>query len=79
MYLLKNLQLAFFRQHNCDTTDTQLKYKSRAAQLYRDKLSHAASQAMRLHGTKVRIPVIYIHKRNMGVLLILIILATGVH
>ena len=79
MYLLKNLQLAFFRQHNCDTTDTQLKYKSRAAQLYRDKLSHAASQAMRLHGTKVRIPVIYIHKRNMGVLFILIILATGVH
>ena len=72
------MQLAFFRQHNCDTTDTQLKYKSRAAQLYRDKLSHAASQAMRLHGTKVRIPVIYIHKRNMGVLYIFIILASGV-
>ena len=78
MYLLKNLQLAFFRQHNCDTTDTQLKYKSRAAQLYRDKLSHAASQAMRLHGTKVRIPVIYIHKRNMA-LYIFIILATYEH
>lgn len=45
--------LHFFRQHNCDISDAQLKYKSRAAQLYRDKLSNAATQAMRLHGTKV--------------------------
>ena len=33
--------------------DTQQKYNSRAAQLYREKLQHGASQAMRLHGTKV--------------------------
>lgn len=44
---------SFFRQHNCNTTDTQLKYKSRAAQLYRDKLHGEAAKAMRVHGTKL--------------------------
>jgi len=43
----------FFRQHHVDTKDILQKYKSRAAQLYRDKLHHLATQAMRLHGTKV--------------------------
>lgn len=43
----------FFRQHNVDTTDILQKYKSRAAQLYRDKLHHIATQALRLHGTKL--------------------------
>ena len=46
-------QASFFRQHNCNTTDTQLKYKSRAAQLYRDKLHGEAAKAMRVHGTKL--------------------------
>ena len=45
--------MTFFRQHNVDTSDAQIKYKSRAAQMYRDKLHHLATQAMRLHGTKV--------------------------
>ena len=45
--------MAFFRQQNVDTSDVQVKYKSRAAQLYRDKLHQSANQAMRLHGTKV--------------------------
>ena len=44
---------AFFRSHHCDTTDTQLKYKSRAAQLYRDKLHGEAAKAMRIHGPKL--------------------------
>eukprot|EP00095_Tigriopus_kingsejongensis_P005205 maker-scaffold408_size180710-snap-gene-0.28 protein:Tk05205 transcript:maker-scaffold408_size180710-snap-gene-0.28-mRNA-1 annotation:"adp-ribosylation factor gtpase-activating protein 2" len=44
---------AFFRQHNCMSADAQQKYKSRAAQLYREKLHHLAAQAMRLHGTQL--------------------------
>ena len=48
-----SFQTSFFRQHNCDTNDTQLKYKSRAAQLYRDKLHNEAAKAMRVHGTKL--------------------------
>ena len=50
---LQFFQASFFRQHNCNTTDTQLKYKSRAAQLYRDKLHGEAAKAMRVHGTKL--------------------------
>lgn len=47
--------LTFFRSQNCTTTDTQMKYNSRAAQMYREKLHQVAAQAMRLHGTKVHI------------------------
>lgn len=47
--------LTFFRSQNCASSDTQVKYNSRAAQLYREKLHHAAAQAMRLHGTKLHI------------------------
>ncbi len=46
-----NALVAFKNCGNVD--DAQLKYKSRAAQLYRDKLHSMAAQAMRLHGTKL--------------------------
>uniref|UniRef100_A0A646QEF5 ADP-ribosylation factor GTPase-activating protein 2 n=1 Tax=Hemiscolopendra marginata TaxID=943146 RepID=A0A646QEF5_9MYRI len=47
--------MSFFRQHNCTTTDSQQKYNSRAAQLYREKLHHLAVTAMRSHGTKLHV------------------------
>jgi len=46
---------SFFRQQNSNSNDTQQKYNSRAAQLYREKLHQSAAQAMRLHGTKLHL------------------------
>ncbi|XP_047474417.1 ADP-ribosylation factor GTPase-activating protein 2-like isoform X3 [Penaeus chinensis] len=45
----------YFNQHNCTSKDAQQKYNSRAAQLYREKLSQIARQAMKIHGTRVNI------------------------
>lgn len=42
---------SFFHQHGCDTNDTNAKYNSRAAQLYRERIKGLASQATRKHGT----------------------------
>ncbi|XP_010841994.1 PREDICTED: ADP-ribosylation factor GTPase-activating protein 3 [Bison bison bison] len=42
---------SFFHQHGCDTNDTNAKYNSRAAQLYRERIKALASQATRKHGT----------------------------
>jgi ADP-ribosylation factor GTPase-activating protein 2/3 len=44
---------AFFEQQNCTTKDSQQKYNSRAAQLYREKLHQNAVKAQRTYGTKV--------------------------
>ncbi|CAG0895020.1 unnamed protein product [Cyprideis torosa] len=57
---IRNMQLGgnanartFFSQHNCTTTDAQMKYNSRAAQLYREKLHNMAVQAQRVYGNKL--------------------------
>ncbi|XP_063785228.1 ADP-ribosylation factor GTPase-activating protein 3 isoform X2 [Pseudophryne corroboree] len=42
---------AFFRQHGSSTNDTNAKYNSRAAILYREKIKTLATQATRKHGT----------------------------
>ncbi|XP_028644549.1 ADP-ribosylation factor GTPase-activating protein 3 isoform X3 [Grammomys surdaster] len=42
---------SFFHQHGCATKDTNAKYNSRAAQLYREKIKTLATQAARRHGT----------------------------
>jgi len=57
----------FFRQHHCDTADTQEKYKSRTAQLYRDKLHSEASKALRVHGNKLYIDTAQDRERTASV------------
>ncbi|XP_040843103.1 ADP-ribosylation factor GTPase-activating protein 3 isoform X2 [Ochotona curzoniae] len=42
---------SFFHQHGCTTSDTNSKYSSRAAQLYRERVKSLATQATRKHGT----------------------------
>ncbi|NXU88354.1 ARFG3 protein, partial [Xiphorhynchus elegans] len=44
---------AFFQQHGCTTTDTNAKYNSRGAQLYKDRIKALATQATRKHGTEL--------------------------
>ena len=48
-------QTGFFRQHGCTSTDSQQKYHSRAASMYREKLHSAALKALKLHGTQVNV------------------------
>ncbi|KAK2832362.1 hypothetical protein Q7C36_015824 [Tachysurus vachellii] len=44
---------AFFNQHGCTATETNVKYNSRAAQRYREKIKTLATQATRQHGTEL--------------------------
>ncbi|XP_042862771.1 ADP-ribosylation factor GTPase-activating protein 2-like isoform X6 [Penaeus japonicus] len=52
----------YFNQHNCTSKDAQQKYNSRAAQLYREKLSQMARQAMKIHGTRIELDPDQVHK-----------------
>ncbi|XP_064397714.1 ADP-ribosylation factor GTPase-activating protein 2-like [Halichondria panicea] len=45
----------FFRQHGCTTKEAHTKYDSRAAQLYRDKLSSKAAAAQTQYKTQLHI------------------------
>ncbi|KRZ06371.1 ADP-ribosylation factor GTPase-activating protein 3, partial [Trichinella pseudospiralis] len=45
----------FFASHGCDTNDAQQKYGSRAARIYRDKLSAMAISAHRANGKKLHL------------------------
>lgn len=47
------LKLAYFRQHGCSTNDTNAKYNSRAAQMYREKIRQQANAALSKYGTDV--------------------------
>lgn len=49
------LKTAFFRQHGCTTNDTNAKYNSRAAQMYREKIRQLANTALSKYGTDVSI------------------------
>uniref|UniRef100_A0A671R5R7 ADP-ribosylation factor GTPase-activating protein 2 n=1 Tax=Sinocyclocheilus anshuiensis TaxID=1608454 RepID=A0A671R5R7_9TELE len=43
--------MGFFRQHGCTTNDTNAKYNSRAAQMYREKIRQLANAALSKYGT----------------------------
>jgi ADP-ribosylation factor GTPase-activating protein 2 len=44
---------AFFQQHECFSKDAQVKYNSKTAQLYKEKLSQHVAAAMRQYGTNL--------------------------
>uniref|UniRef100_H2MZA7 ADP-ribosylation factor GTPase-activating protein 2 n=1 Tax=Oryzias latipes TaxID=8090 RepID=H2MZA7_ORYLA len=46
---------AFFRQHGCSTKDTNAKYNSRAAQMYREKIRQLANAALSKYGTELQL------------------------
>ncbi|KAK6061201.1 putative GTP-ase activating protein [Cooperia oncophora] len=47
--------MQFFKNHGCNSNDAQIKYKSRAAQLYRDKLAQLCREVQNKYGNIVHI------------------------
>ncbi|KAK6013876.1 putative GTP-ase activating protein, partial [Ostertagia ostertagi] len=47
--------MQFFKHHGCNSNDAQIKYKSRAAQLYREKLAQLCREVQNKYGNTVHI------------------------
>ncbi|WKX95949.1 hypothetical protein Q1695_012419 [Nippostrongylus brasiliensis] len=47
--------MQFFKHHGCNSNDAQIKYKSRAAQLYREKLAQLCVEVQNKYGNVVNI------------------------
>ncbi|CAJ0608171.1 unnamed protein product [Cylicocyclus nassatus] len=45
--------MQFFKQHGCNSNDAQVKYKSKAAQLYREKLAQLCIEVQKKYGNSV--------------------------
>uniref|UniRef100_W6NSZ1 Arf GTPase activating protein domain containing protein n=1 Tax=Haemonchus contortus TaxID=6289 RepID=W6NSZ1_HAECO len=45
--------MQFFKHHGCNSNDAQIKYKSRAAQLYREKLAQLCREVQNKYGNTV--------------------------
>jgi ADP-ribosylation factor GTPase-activating protein 2/3 len=49
---------AYFRSHGCTTKEAHAKYNSRAANMYKEKLSTLASSTQRMYGTQVGLLIV---------------------